>query len=163
MMQIVRGGMAAGQARTDERRRRTQFSESSSAEPLMPRAQWMLDTPPYATSEDADRTWCQGTRTLFGDLPPLSPSSFTGGNTLKVTAQVQHPETGVVASKVALDTQSDVTTCLREYLSDVHRISPDTVSGCEGSTNFTEEGSLHIYSETQQQVVVVPALVATAP
>ncbi len=91
-----------------------------------------------------------------------SPSSFTGGNTLKVTAQTQHPETGTVEATIALDTQSDVTTCLREYLSDVHQIIPDTVSGCGGSTSFTEEGCLQSFSEAQQQMVSVPALVASA-
>ena len=146
MMQQVRGEMAKAQARRAKQ-------ESSSYEPLMPRAQWMMDAPPYATHEDADRTWRQGTRTLFGDLPPLSPSSFTGGNTLKVTARIQHPETGSVESNIALDTQSDVTTCLREYLSDVRPIRPDTVSGCGGSTNFTEEGRLYIYSDAQLQMI----------
>ena len=155
MMQQVRGEMAKAQARRDKH-------ESSASQPLMPRAQWMMDTPPYATTENADRTWRQGTRTLFGDLPPLSPSSFTGGNTLKVTARIQHPETGPVESNIALDTQSDVTTCLREYLSDVRPIRPDTVSGCGGSTNFTEEGRLQIYSDAQLQMVSVPALVASA-
>ncbi len=162
MMHIVRGEMSSAQARTDARRQQARLEGSSSSEPLMPRAQWMMDTPPYATNEVADRTWRQGTRTLFGDLPPLSPSSFAGGNTLKVTAQTPHPQTGAVEATIALDTQSDVTTCLRKYLSDVHQIAPDTVSGCGGSTSFNEEGRLQIFSEAQQQMVSVPALVASA-
>jgi hypothetical protein len=71
---------------------------------LVPRAQWMLDTPPYATKEEADRIWRQGTRTLFGSAPSLSPSSFTGGNTLKVLADLEHPSRGREENKLALDT-----------------------------------------------------------
>ncbi len=81
----------------------------------------MIDTPPYATKEEADRTWRQGTRTLF-NVPPFSSSSFTGWITLKVLAYIQHPVTGRHESKLALDTQSDVTTCLREFLSDIRPI-----------------------------------------
>jgi hypothetical protein len=57
VIQIVRGEMAAAQARSDSRQRQSQLHESSSAESLRPRAQWMLDTPPYATKEEADRTY----------------------------------------------------------------------------------------------------------
>jgi hypothetical protein len=162
MMQIVRGEMVAAQARRQSRQRQNHLDKSSSVESLMPRAQWMLDTSPYATKEEADRIWRQGTRTLFGDVPPLSPSSFTGGNTLKVLAEVYHPESGTQEAKVALDTMPDVTTCLRDFLSDIHPILPDTVSGCGGLANFTEEGTLTIYSPSQKQTISLPALVATA-
>jgi hypothetical protein len=70
--------------------------------------------------------------------------------------------TGKLESKIASDTQSDVTTCLREYLSDVHPVIPDIISGCGGSSNFTEEGTLNVYSQAQQQVIALPALVASA-
>jgi hypothetical protein len=38
--------------------------------------------------------------------------------------------------------------------------STATVSGCGGSAEFNEEGTLHIYSQSQQQRVALPALVA---
>jgi hypothetical protein len=129
---------------------------------LVPRPAWMQDTPSYHTKEEADRIWRQGTRTLLGE-PPLSPSSFTGGNTLKVLAEVEHPRSGRCETKLALDTQSDVTTCLREFLSDIRPIIRDTVSGCGGSADFDEEGTLHVYSQSQQQLVALPALVAPKP
>jgi hypothetical protein len=120
----------------------------------------MQETPPYGTKEEADRIWRQVTRTTQEDASPLSPSSFTGGNTLKVVADVDHPRTGRGEVKVALDTQSDVTTCIREYLSDICPIVTDVVSGCGGDANFTEEGTLRIYSRAQQQCVSITALVA---
>jgi hypothetical protein len=61
--------------------------------PLVPHPDWMRDTQPEATYVEADRTWRAGTSRLVGDLPPLEPSSITGGNTLKATAEVQHPYT----------------------------------------------------------------------
>ncbi len=75
-------------------------------------------------------------------------------------AEVEHPRTGKAEAKVALDTQSDVTTCLRENLSDIRPIIPDTVSGCGGSAEFDEEGTFNIYSQSQQQRVALSALVA---
>jgi hypothetical protein len=63
-----------------------------------------------------------GTCALFGDSPLPGPLSFTGGGTVKVTAEVHHPIRGKSLEKVALDTQSDVTTRLREYLFDIHLI-----------------------------------------
>jgi hypothetical protein len=122
----------------------------------------MTDALSYETKEESDRIWRQGTRALFADTPPFSPSSFTGGNTLKALAEVEHPRTGTCEVKVALDTQSDVM-CLREYLSDIRPIIPDVVSGCGGSTDFSEEGTLHIYSHAQQQCVALPALVTPRP
>jgi hypothetical protein len=157
MMQVVRGEIA----RAMVRQQKADSSESSSVEPLVPRAQWMLDTPPYATKEEADRIWRQGTHTLLGSVPPLSPSSFTGGNTLKVLADLEHPSMGRQENKLALDTQSDVTTCLREFLSDIRQIVPDVISGCGGATNFEEEGVLSIYSNSEGRLVRLPALVAS--
>jgi hypothetical protein len=145
MMQVVRG------------KRSQTTSPSQDSAPLAVRPTWILETAPYATKEEADRIWRQGTRSLSGAHSPLSQSSFTGGNTLKVMADIEHPRTGKAEAKVALDTQSDVTTCLREYLSDIRPIIPDTVSGC---AEFDEEGTLHIYSQSQQQGVALPALVA---
>ncbi len=55
MMQVVRGEIA----RAMIRQQKVDSSESSSVEPLVPRAQWMVDTPPYATKEEADRIWRQ--------------------------------------------------------------------------------------------------------
>ncbi len=76
---------------------------------------------------------------LLGEALSLEPSSFIGGNTVKATAEIHHPDKGNHQAQVALDTQSDVTTCLRQYLSDVMLIVPDVVEGCGGSANFTEE------------------------
>jgi hypothetical protein len=145
MMQVVRG------------KRLQTSSPPQDSSPLAPRPIWILKTAPYATKEEADLIWRQGTRSFTGAHSPLSQSSFTGSITLKVMADVEHPRTGKTEAKVALDTQSDVTTCLREYLSDIRPIIPDTVSGCGGSASeFDEEGTLHIYSQSQQQRVALP-------
>jgi hypothetical protein len=136
MMQVVRG------------KRSQTSSPSEDSAPLALRPTWILETAPYATKEKADRIWRQATRSLTGAQSPLSQSSFTGGNTLKVMNDVEHPRTGKAEAKVALDTQSDVTTCLREYLSDIRPIIPDTISGCGGSAEFDEEDTLHIYSQS---------------
>jgi hypothetical protein len=128
--------------------------------PLVPRPDWMQETLPYSTKEEADQIWRQGTGTSQEDAPPLSPSSFSGGNTLKVVAEVDHPRTGRCDVRIALDTQSDVTTCVREYLSEIRPIITDVVSGCGVNANFTEEGILRIYSRTQQNCISLPALVA---
>ena len=98
---------------------------------------------------------------LSEEVFSLEPSSFTGGNTVKATAEVQHPATGSHQVHVALDTQSDVSTCLRHLLTDIRPIIPDVVNGCGGSANFMEEGTLHIFSAAQQQLVALPALVAS--
>jgi hypothetical protein len=149
MMQVVHG-----------QRTRSDPAPVEDAIPLAARPAWMQETPPYSTKEEADRIWRQGTRTTQGDAPPLSPSSFSGGNTLKVVAEVDRPRMGRCDAKIALDTQSDVTTCVREYLSDIRPIITDVVSGCGGNANFTEEGTLRIYSRTQQNCISLPALVA---
>jgi hypothetical protein len=128
---------------------------------LIPRPAWMRETPPYATDEEADRNWHAGTSVrLLGDSHPLESSSFTGGNTLKATVEVQYPFNGKHQSRVALDTQSDVTICLREFLTDIHAIVPDVVEGCGGATNFVEEGTLYVYSHQERNSVALPALVA---
>jgi hypothetical protein len=149
IMQVVRG-----------QRTRASPAPMEDTLPLVPRLTWMQETPPYATKEEADRNWRQGIRTTQDDAPPLSPSSFSGGNTLKVVAEIDHPRTGRCDVKIALDTQSDVTTCVREYLSDIHPNITDVVSGCGGNANFTEEGNLRIYSRAQQNCISLPALVA---
>jgi hypothetical protein len=122
--------------------------ESSTAEPpssaLVPRPAWMRETPPLVTDDEADRIWNAGTTRLFGPRSSLEPLSFTGGNTLKATAELQHPYIGKHESRVAIDTQSDVTTCLREFLVDIHAIVPDIVEGYGGAANFTEEGTLYV-------------------
>ncbi len=137
---------------------------SSSVEPpssaLVPRQAWMRETPPFVTDEEADRVWDAGTTRLFGPRSFLEPSSFTGGNTLKATAELQRPSNGKHESRVAIDTQSDVTTCLREFLVDIHAIVPDIVEGCGGAANFTEEGTLYVYSHTERNSIALPALVA---
>jgi hypothetical protein len=117
MMQLVRGEMAKAQARRDKQ-------ESSSEPPHLPlhtRPQWMRDEQPFVSEDEADRDWQEGTRLLFGPAIPPGPSSFTGGNTIKATVEVHPPTHGISQQRVALDTQSDVTTCLREHLSEVRR------------------------------------------
>jgi hypothetical protein len=140
-------------------------TEESSSEParpsLAPRSDWMRETAPFVSDEEADRIWEDGTARLFGPSVPLEPSSFTGGNTLKATAEVHHPYTGKHQSRIAIDTQSDVTTCLREYLTEVRSIVPDIVEGCGGAANFTEEGTLYVYSHADGNSVALPALVAS--
>ena len=145
---------------------RTSFSRSNptQATPLAPRPQWMRDEQPDCSDEAADAIWRGGTQRLFGEAQYLfsqpDASSFTGGNTLKVTAEIHHSARGPRHVKIALDTQSDVTTCLRSYLMDVHPILPDQVNGIGGSSMFTEEGTLHVWSEPRQERVALPALVA---
>jgi hypothetical protein len=43
---------------------------------------------------------------------------------------------------------------------DIHAIVPDIVEGCGGSANFTEEGTLYLYSHPEGNSVALPALVA---
>ncbi len=139
-MQQVRGEMAKAQARRDK--------QESSSEPLHlflhPRPQWMRDEQPFVSEDEADRDWQKGTRLLFGPSIPPGPSSFTGGSTIKATVEVHHPIHGKSQQQVALDAQFDVTTCLREHLSEVHPILADTISGLAGEAVFTEEGTLNV-------------------
>ena len=155
MMQRVRGEMAKAQARRD--------NQESSAEPprfpLQPRPQWMRNEQPFVSEDEADRDWQEGTRLLFGPAIPPGPSSFTGGNTIKATVEVHRPTHGKSQQRVALDTQSDVTTCLREHLSEVHPIIADTISGIAGEAVFTEEGTLNVFSVAKRRRVSLPALV----
>jgi hypothetical protein len=140
-------------------------SELDSSRTLVPRSQWMRDCEPRCSDEEVDRIWAKATESLVGSstlspLPP-SPSSFTGGNTLKVTAELAHPsKPSRTEAKVAIDTQLDVTTALREYLTDVKEIIPDRVSGLGGESNFNEEGRLHVWSHGKRQKISIPALVA---
>jgi transposase InsO family protein len=124
----------------------------------------MKEVEPNLSDEEADSLWRVSNKRLFGEGQHLyshpDVSSFTGGNTLKVTAQIHHSARGPRHVKIALDTQSDVTTCLRHYLMDVHPIVPDEVNGVGGSSSFSEEGTLYIYSELRGQRVGLPALVA---
>ncbi len=61
---------------------------------------------------------------------------------------------------MAIDTQSDVTTALREYFTDVRDVIPDLVSGLGGEASFSEEGRLHVWSQGKRQKISIPALVA---
>jgi hypothetical protein len=133
---------------------------------LVPRPQWMRDSQPELSDEEADAIWRRGTERLGGEGMHLTShpdvSSFTGGNTVKVVAELDHPTLGSKCAKLALDTQSDVTTSLRKYLVDVHPIQPDEVNGFGGSSVCTEEGTLFVRSESRDQLVGLPALVAPA-
>jgi hypothetical protein len=155
-MQVVRGEMAKAQARQQKQ----ESSSAPSHQSLHPRPQWMKDEHPFVSDDEANRDWQEGTQLLFGPAIPPGPSSFTGGNTIKATVEVHHPVHGKSQQKVALDTQSDVTTCLREYLSDVHPVLPDTVSGIAGEVVFSEEGTLNVFSAAQRRRVALPTLVA---
>jgi hypothetical protein len=121
---------------------------------------------PELSDEEADAIWRRGTERLDAEGMHLTShpdvSSFTGGNTVKVLAELDHPTLGPKRAKLALDTQSDVTTSLREYLVNVHPIQPDEVNGIGGSSIFTEEGTLLVRSESRDQLVSLPALVAPA-
>ena len=158
MMTVVRGNIARAMLK---KQREASSANDESRSSLVPRPAWMRDTFPLQTDAEADDIWRRGNNMLSGEVPPLEPSSFTGGNTVKATAEIHHPDTGKHQAQVALDTQSDVTTCLRKYLSDVRPVIPDVVDGCGGPTNFTEEGTLHIYSAAQHQTIALPALVAS--
>jgi hypothetical protein len=144
---------------------REESSSTQYSSTLVPRPQWIRDSQPDLSDDEADAVWEAGSERLFGEARHLSStpdvSSFTGGNTLKVTVEVHHSAKGEpVKVKVAFDTQSDVTTCLRQYLMDIHPIQPDEVSGVGGSSIFFEEGTLYIFSEPKGQRVAIPALVA---
>ena len=90
----------------------------------------------------------------------LNPSSsFTGGKALRATTTILptgHDEPLEIT--VGVDTYSDITCALREVLSDVHSIQPDSVRGSSGSSTYREEGFLDVFSEGGTQRV--PALVA---
>jgi hypothetical protein len=131
-------------------RARSDWAPSSA---LVSRAQWMRDCEPRFLDDDADRIWTDATESLLGSssLSPssqpflLAASSFTGGNILKVTAELAHPsQPSRIQAKIAIDTQSDVTTALREYLTDVREIvpDPDQLSGVGGESSFNEEVKL---------------------
>jgi hypothetical protein len=120
----------------------------------------MKDEQPFVSEDEADRDWQEGTRLLFGPVITPGPSSFTGGNTIKATVEVHHPTHGKSQQRVAIDTQSDVTTCLREHLSEVHPILADTISGIAGEAVFSEEGTLNVFSVAKRRRVSLPALVA---
>jgi hypothetical protein len=75
------------------------------------------------SDDEADEIWNQSNKRMFGEGKHLSTvmpdvSSFTGGNTLKVIAEIKYTG-GMQHVNLALDTQSDVTTCLRPYLTDI--------------------------------------------
>ena len=174
-MHVVRAYMARGMQKKQRQRRDPSFrlpinrlspSSSSSSSPevqLVPRPQWTQDSQPDLSDEEADAAWVLGNQRLLGEgihlASPPNVSSFTGGNTLKVTADVQHPEQGKIQAKIALDTQSDVSTCLREFLTNIRPIVPDEITGVGGLALFSEEGILHL-SGFRGQAVSVPALVA---
>jgi hypothetical protein len=93
---------------------------------LVPRAQWMIEAGPALSDEDADAIWTAAARSHLGpsnrSASPPTTSSFTGGNTLKVTAEIVHPNKATrTIVNIAIDTQFDVTTALREYLTDVQK------------------------------------------
>jgi hypothetical protein len=117
------------------------------------------------SDDEADEIWSSSNERMFGEgkymstSTPNNVSSFTGGNTLKVVAEIQHTG-GMQHVNLALDTQSDVTTCLRAYLINIKSIVPDEVTGIGGSSIFAEEGTLQVYSELKGHSISVPALVA---
>ena len=159
-MQIMRGKIAksmqkkAKQTRDPSHRppvnRASPFSSSSSdsSSPkltLVPRPQWVKDAQSDLSDDEADEIWHLSNKKMFGEgnhLYTTTPdvSSFTGGNTLKVIAKIQYTG-GMQHVNLALDTQSDVTTCLRAYLTDIKLIVPDEVNGIGGSSMFEEEVS----------------------
>jgi hypothetical protein len=138
----------------------------SSSSGLVPRAQWMIEAEPELSDKDADANWIAARSSFVPSkrIPsPPSPSSFTGENTLKVTAELMHPDKAkrtIINLAIDRHTLSDVTTALREYLTDVHAIIPDRVAGLGGETDFHEEGTLHVWSRSKRQKISMPALVA---
>jgi hypothetical protein len=125
----------------------------------------MIEAGPTLSDEDADAIWTTATRSRLGKLnrsaSPSTPSSFTGGNTMKVTAGIMHPNKATrTIVNLTIDMQSDVTTALREYLTDVRVIIPDLVSGLGDESHFHEEGILHVWSSSKKQKISIPALVA---
>jgi hypothetical protein len=156
MMQIVR------QEVTKSLQQRNQESSSSS---LVPRPQWMRETESFLSDRDADRVCKEGTSRLlesYRSPSSPSPSSFIGGNTIKVTPEIKHPAKATrTIVNMAIDTQSDVTTALWEHLTDIRGIIPDHVAGLGGDSSFPEEGLLHVWSRSKGQKVSMPALVAS--
>ncbi len=175
-MYVVRGEIARSMKKKDKQKRdpshrpplnrESPFSSPSSSPKftLVPRPQWIKDAQSDMSDDEADEIWNLSNKRMFGEGKHLSTtmpdvSSFTGGNTLKVIAEIQHTG-GMQHVNLALDTQSDVTTCLRAYLTDIKAIIPDEVNGIGGSSIFAEEGILHVYSELKGYTIAVPALVA---
>jgi hypothetical protein len=160
-MHIVRGKMANAMKVKERQRRdpthrpplnRESLFSSASSSPdlkLVPRPQWIKDSQSDMSDEEADEIWRLSNARMFGEGKHLSTSmpnvsSFTGGNTLKVVAEIQHTG-GMQHVNLALDTQSDVTTCLRAYLTNIKSIVPDEVNGIGRSSIFAKEGILQVY------------------
>jgi hypothetical protein len=176
-MHVVRGYVTRSLEKREKKRSDSSYrpplgrntpSSSTNSSPetiLVPRPQWIREAQPDLSDDEADAAWRRGNDKLYGKGIHLTShpdvSSFTGGNTLKVMAGIFHPSSGLQHEKIALDTQSDVTTCLREYLSDIRPIVPDEISGVGESSVFTEEGTLFVLSKLQGQRVGIPALVAS--
>ena len=175
-MHIIRGKIAQSMKNKEKQKRdpshrppvnrESPFSSPSSSPDLtlVPRPQWAKDAQSDMSDDEADEIWRSSNKRMFGEGKHLSTampdvSSFTGGNTLKVVAEIQYTG-GMQHVNLALDTQSDVTTCLRAYLTDIKPIVPDEVNGIEGSSIFAEKGTLHVYSELKEYTIAVPALVA---
>jgi hypothetical protein len=133
-MHVVRGYVARGIEKRENKRRDSSYrpplgrvtpSSSANSSPetiLVPRPQWIRDAQPELSDDEADAAWRQGNKKLYGEGIHLTShpdvSSFTGGNNLNVMAGVFHSSSGLQQAKIALHTQSDVTTCLRGYTSD---------------------------------------------
>jgi hypothetical protein len=125
--ELSRQSMARGLLNTERKKRlalgpppREASSTSTTGMPdpsrtvLVARLQGIRDSQPDLSNDEADAAWETGSEHLFGEARHLSSvpdvSSFTGGNTIKVTVEVHHSsKVEPIRAKVALDTQSDVT------------------------------------------------------
>jgi hypothetical protein len=88
------------------------------------------------------------------------PASFVAGRAIRATVEVlQEGETQPIQVLGCLDSGSDVNLANRFILHDVHQIAWEDVSNCGDSTEFTEEGTLWVF--TSGSVRRIPALVAT--
>ena len=93
-------------------------------------------------------------------VPGPRPASFVAGRALRATVEVlQEGETQAIMIQGCLDSGSDVNLASRYVLHDVHEIVREDISNCGDSTEFTEEGTLWVF--TSGSVRRIPALVAT--
>jgi hypothetical protein len=95
------------------------------------------------------------------ELRGIPSTSFVSGTGLRALADVYqdgHQQTTSVVC--GLDSMSDVTMALAEFLHDVHDIETESLSTTGSSATFNREGTLKLL--VNAEIVEIPSLVATA-
>jgi hypothetical protein len=95
------------------------------------------------------------------ELRGIPSTSFVSGTGLRALADVYqdgHQQTTSVVC--GLDSMSDVTLALEEFLHDVHDIETESLSTTGSSATFDREGTLKLL--VNSEIIEIPSLVATA-